>query len=893
MTYLSKTFFIIFMSFTLFLNAQVAKEGMTNKKNNYNTITEKVAQNLQFWKKYNDERYYHHPEFGILPIKAPKGNVVEDFSKRTANDRYFIDLDNPSIFYVQKGYFPINYQDNKGDWRAIESNLIFVEKNIYESKYYFEPAGFDLNNNKSYIKTKSGKVDFNQWSLYKKVGEKLEFLAAPNWTDYTVGDDGIYITNIFKGIDAEMKIGKGSIETDFIMKSNEFGIYDQLIFREHYKSDGPLTITFSSDKESKFGVGNLDIEKDGSSVLTMYEGVGFLASDIQERTTLAYAIMDQSVDVMVPFTWIDAHIHNSFLVIDPVVTGTETTLEVSLIGSMYNTSCTFTNSCNYFMDVTFPPYATIINTTTDFNYKTVGACLFNDGATRYLSGNCVSPALPTYYWFCNTTNQGTCTGTNIPIYDDVKACFPAPSCTSQDIPFELQLYRRCKGASGCANDCISSASDWSVTITGKTVEFSNAQNSIALSETNICLGATVVASTLGAFGVPPYTYNWSFSPSGAPVIGNSNPENIVFPNPGLNKLYVTVIDACNQIVSDSIEVMVEDTLVPSFPDLGPYCMGEQVSLPTTSDNGITGTWSPALSTNTLGTKTYTFSAGGCYPLVVREITVLKSPYAQVVADLEACEGDEILPVVTFMGENTYSPYTFVYVMNGDTLHLTTSGNENSATITIPTNSSGVFNIELIQVLDSMCSKDLNQAVTVTIHDKPIADFDASSYIGESGIDITFQNTSSGENSVEWFHYKDSLSNWGNQDNFSQVFILNGEHQITLIAKNDHCESSITKIITILPNKATYKLPNVFTPNGDGVNDVLDFHFNNVKELDLIILNRWGNVVFQTDDASESWNGKKRNDGEECNDGVYYYKFSVTGLYEDKNEEHGFVHLVRD
>lgn len=202
-------------------------------------------------------------------------------------------------------------------------------------------------------------------------------------------------------------------------------------------------------------------------------------------------------------------------------------------------------------------------------------------------------------------------------------------------------------------------------------------------------------------------------------------------------------------------------------------------------------------------------------------------------------------------------------------------------------------MELIQVLDSLCSRDLNSTVTVTIYDTPLADFEASTYTGESGIEINFQNNSSDENAVEWYHEKDSTSFWGSEDNFSEFFNESGEHVITLIAENDHCEASISKIITILPNEANYSIPNVFTPNGDGINDELDFHFGNVKELDFVILNRWGNVVFNTNDPSENWNGKIENNGSECSEGVYFYRFSVKGLSGDGKEEHGYVHLLRE
>lgn len=75
----------------------------------------------------------------------------------------------------------------------------------------------------------------------------------------------------------------------------------------------------------------------------------------------------------------------------------------------------------------------------------------------------------------------------------------------------------------------------------------------------------------------------------------------------------------------------------------------------------------------------------------------------------------------------------------------------------------------------------------------------------------------------------------------------------------------------------YELPNVFTPNGDGYNDVfvpMNYPANNpksnIERVDMTILNRWGNVVFQTNDPAIEWDGKDRKSGLNCSDGTYFY-----------------------
>jgi len=77
----------------------------------------------------------------------------------------------------------------------------------------------------------------------------------------------------------------------------------------------------------------------------------------------------------------------------------------------------------------------------------------------------------------------------------------------------------------------------------------------------------------------------------------------------------------------------------------------------------------------------------------------------------------------------------------------------------------------------------------------------------------------------------------------------------------------------------YELPNVFTPNGDGVNDLFKpFPYKFVEKIDLTIYNRWGNEVFKTTDPDINWNGLDFESHKPVSDGVYYY---VCDVYEKR------------
>ncbi|NTW31544.1 MAG: gliding motility-associated C-terminal domain-containing protein [Bacteroidetes bacterium] len=95
----------------------------------------------------------------------------------------------------------------------------------------------------------------------------------------------------------------------------------------------------------------------------------------------------------------------------------------------------------------------------------------------------------------------------------------------------------------------------------------------------------------------------------------------------------------------------------------------------------------------------------------------------------------------------------------------------------------------------------------------------------------------------------------------------------------------------------YKLPNVFTPNGDGVNDYfIPFPYHFVEKIYLQIFNRWGQIVYTTENPDINWNGKDKFSNLDCSDGVYFY---VCDVYEirlaglKKRTINGSIHLYRN
>jgi gliding motility-associated-like protein len=104
---------------------------------------------------------------------------------------------------------------------------------------------------------------------------------------------------------------------------------------------------------------------------------------------------------------------------------------------------------------------------------------------------------------------------------------------------------------------------------------------------------------------------------------------------------------------------------------------------------------------------------------------------------------------------------------------------------------------------------------------------------------------------------------------------------------DGCTGSDTVVVNVLQlPQPNFEFPNVITPNSDGTNDI--FEIENLPEnTEVLILNRWGNVVFSSDNYQNNWDGKDSS-GRTLVTGVYTYKFKMAS----GTNGHGFLYLIR-
>jgi gliding motility-associated-like protein len=86
-------------------------------------------------------------------------------------------------------------------------------------------------------------------------------------------------------------------------------------------------------------------------------------------------------------------------------------------------------------------------------------------------------------------------------------------------------------------------------------------------------------------------------------------------------------------------------------------------------------------------------------------------------------------------------------------------------------------------------------------------------------------------------------------------------------------------------------PNVFTPNNDGINDAFIINVKNIKEFYIKIFNRWGTKLFETNNASDFWDGRTTS-GLLCENGVYYFTLKALGNDDKQYNLNGFFLIIK-
>ncbi len=163
----------------------------------------------------------------------------------------------------------------------------------------------------------------------------------------------------------------------------------------------------------------------------------------------------------------------------------------------------------------------------------------------------------------------------------------------------------------------------------------------------------------------------------------------------------------------------------------------------------------------------------------------------------------------------------------------------------------------------------------------------------SNPNVTFTSESLGANTWQW----DFGDNTGNlySETVVHSFDTIGNYSVLLIVSDSFgCIDSIIKIIEIV-DKYTIYIPNSFTPNNNGINDFFQAIGNSWEEgsYEMTIYNRWGNIIFETKDPQNPWNGSLNNESNQMvAPDIYVYQIKVKGINSKEKIFVGTVTLLK-
>ncbi|MBY0477261.1 MAG: gliding motility-associated C-terminal domain-containing protein [Chitinophagaceae bacterium] len=334
---------------------------------------------------------------------------------------------------------------------------------------------------------------------------------------------------------------------------------------------------------------------------------------------------------------------------------------------------------------------------------------------------------------------------------------------------------------------------------------------------------------------------------------------------------------CATTTTFTVTVTPNVTPTFSFGTALTICSGGTVpTLPTTSDNGINGTWSPAVVSNTAsGTYTFTPTSGICATTVTYTVTVnpIVTPTFAFGTSASICIGATVPVLPTTSGNNitgTWSPATVSNTANGTYTFTPTSGAcATTATFTVEVNAIPTVNAQQNIVVNDGTLIAANNIITAP----------------STGVTVTWTNSNpaiglaaSGTGNVPAF----TATNKGNTDITATI---------TITPRINGCiGTAVTYTITVKALNKDVFVPNVFSPNGDGKNDQLLVFGNYIDKLEMRIFNQWGQQVALINSRTQGWDGT--HNGKPQPVGVYMYALRAVMSDGRTIDLKGSVTLVR-
>jgi len=390
--------------------------------------------------------------------------------------------------------------------------------------------------------------------------------------------------------------------------------------------------------------------------------------------------------------------------------------------------------------------------------------------------------------------------------------------------------------------------------------------------------------------IPTTATNTTSYLNGPLITGSWNNPNVITTSPGtVNYTFTPDPNQCASILT--FPITVDPLIIPQFTQIPQLCQDEANPIfPTISNNvpGITGSWTPPnIDTSVPGIFTHTFlpDLGQCGDTIDMLITVVAAVPPIFVADtLSGC--NPLLVNLSTIGAVQGAIYTWYW---GDT--QIGQGNNFSHTF----NASGYHDITLEYNLLG-CIETTTYNDYIYMENYPEASF-AVLPVGltESTMPIQFINNSTGNNLTFFWDFDDNTTSTEENPNHMYVGVTDNL-LVTLSASTPlGCTDEYQLNLPVIA-EPIYYVPNTFTPDEDEHNQTWQAVFTtgfDPHAFHLAVYNRWGEVIWETRDAAQAWDGTYGLEGTKVPSGMYTWKLQ----FETKENDYrkivtGHLNLIR-
>jgi gliding motility-associated-like protein len=447
----------------------------------------------------------------------------------------------------------------------------------------------------------------------------------------------------------------------------------------------------------------------------------------------------------------------------------------------------------------------------------------------------------------------------------------------------------CAGTYTCTVTDVNGCSDTAVVVITQPQQVVVAPSAAVTICTSQC--TTLTASAVGGNGV--YTYTW--------MPGNLTGSSVQVCPTATTQYTVTAYDG-NSCTSapQTVNVTVRPPVTVAANGSTTICPGNCTNVTALANGGTGGpytyTWMPGNLTGTsvqvcpTATTTYTVTASdACSPTVTDTVTVNVTPPPPVTFTVDNSSG--CAPICVNFTNTTANTTAWNWTFNG--------GNPGSSNLQNPGNvcftSAGTFDVTLQVTTANGCVTTYTNPNMITVYPNPDANFAFSPNPATSlNGTVTFTDLSIGASTWTWLFDNTDPNATSNQQNPQYTYTDSGTYVVYLQVSNQYgCTSIDSGYVQVVPDY-TFYMPNAFTPNGDGFNDVLmpKTLYGDPTSFEMYIFDRWGNLIFETKKMTEGWDGKASGGNEVSQEDVYVWKVILRDNLETRHEYVGHVSLIK-